>query len=304
MIGADGADRPAALEDLQEELAAWLSTPIRPDMQSPCVRPEAYQRFVVMRYIDNLIEWGDWLFRQETLESLNEAAQFYILAAELLGRRPEQVDVTAPRARTAAAIFDEPMEEPDSLGAPTCHRSAEGAATAGLFSFGSGFCVPVNERLLTNYWDRVEDRLFKIRHRLDIEGRFRQLPLFEPPIDPGAFDRRAAAGRRRAGGLAGLNVPPPHYRYEVLVQRAFDLCGEVRSLGAALLSAMERRDGEAQAALKAGHEVALGERVIATHEQRIRETEEALEASKVSQASARIGPSTTFLSCIRTGTCC
>ena len=45
------------------------------------------------------------------------------------------------------------------------------------------FCVPQNDKVLS-YWDTVEDRLFKIRNSLNIQGIFRQLPLFAPPIDP------------------------------------------------------------------------------------------------------------------------
>jgi hypothetical protein len=36
-------------------------------------RPIAYQYYVVMKYLDNLIAWGDSLFRQDTVESINEA---------------------------------------------------------------------------------------------------------------------------------------------------------------------------------------------------------------------------------------
>ena len=41
-----------------------------------------------MKYLDNLIAWGDSLFRQDTIESINEATQLYVLAANLLGRAP------------------------------------------------------------------------------------------------------------------------------------------------------------------------------------------------------------------------
>jgi hypothetical protein len=40
----------------------------------------------------------------------------------------------------------------------------------------------------------VADRLFKIRNCRDISGRVRQLPLFEPPIDPALLVRATAAG--------------------------------------------------------------------------------------------------------------
>ena len=39
----------------------------------------------------------------------------------------------------------------------------------------------------------MADRLFKIRNSLNIRGIFRQLPLFEPPIDPALLARAAAA---------------------------------------------------------------------------------------------------------------
>ena len=38
------------------------------------------------------------------------------------------------------------------------------------------FCIPKNDKLL-GYWDTVEDRLFKIRHCLNIEGVARPLAL-------------------------------------------------------------------------------------------------------------------------------
>jgi len=44
-----------------------------------------------MKYIDNLIAWGDQLFSHDTIESINEATQLYILAAQILGRRPEEI---------------------------------------------------------------------------------------------------------------------------------------------------------------------------------------------------------------------
>jgi hypothetical protein len=45
------------------------------------------------------------------------------------------------------------------------------------------FCVPTNPDLLA-LWDRVEDRLYKIRHCENIDGVVEQLALFAPPINP------------------------------------------------------------------------------------------------------------------------
>src|SRR5207237_3029093 len=54
-------------------------------------RQQAYMYKTVMAYLDNLIAWGDSLFRQDTGESINEATQLYVLAANVLGPRPQAV---------------------------------------------------------------------------------------------------------------------------------------------------------------------------------------------------------------------
>ena len=52
------------------------------------LRPSAFQKAIVMQYIDNLLDWGDALFAQDSLESINEATMLYILASDILGDRP------------------------------------------------------------------------------------------------------------------------------------------------------------------------------------------------------------------------
>jgi hypothetical protein len=115
------------------------------------------------------------------------------------------------------------------------------------------FCVPRNDKLL-GYWDIVADRLFKIRNSLNIQGIFRQLPLFEPPIDPALLARAAAAGLDVGAIVSGLNQPLPLVRFQLLVQKAAEIAQEVKSLGSSFLSAIEKEDGEAMALLRAKHE--------------------------------------------------
>src|SRR5207247_6273685 len=100
------------------------------------------------------------------------------------------------------------------------------------------FCVPQNDKLLS-YWDVVADRLFKIRNSLNIQGVFRQLALFEPPIDPAMLARAAAAGLDVSAIVNGLNQPLPLVRFQLLAQKATEIAQEVKSLGNSLLSAME-----------------------------------------------------------------
>lgn len=233
-------------------------------------RPLAYQYSVVMKYLDNLIAWGDSLFRQDTIESINEATQLYVLAANLLGPRPQKIPptgTTQPKTfaqlknpnldATGNTLVDLEGKFPFNLGLPKTQRTDPDAA-APLFGIGRTlyFCIPHNEKLL-GYWDTVGDRLFKIRHCMNIEGIFRQLALFDPPIDPGMLVKAAAAGLDIGSVVNGLNQPPSPVRAILFIQKALELCGEVRNLGGALLSAIEKGEGERLALLRQSHEIKI-----------------------------------------------
>ena len=166
-----------------------------------------------MKYLDNLIAWGDQLFRRDTIESINEATQLYVLAAEILGPRPRAAPAarsarrveTLQRARAAARRLlerarrgREPGARPDAAWCRQRRDRRRCTLPAMLY-----FCVPQNDKLL-GYWDTVADRLFKIRHCMNIEGVVRQLPLFEPPIDPALLVRAAAAGLDLGSVLADV----------------------------------------------------------------------------------------------------
>jgi hypothetical protein len=233
-------------------------------------RPLAYQYQVVMRYLDNLIAWGDQLFLQDTVESINEATQRYVLASNLLGPRPVRVPPSGTvRSRTFAQLRAQGLDEmgnalvelegqfPFNLSS-AASASGDGAAASTLFGIGRTlyFCVPANEQLL-RYWDTVADRLYKIRHCMNIQGVVRQLALFDPPLDPGMLVKAAAAGIDIGSIVAGTNQPVGPLRAMPLIRRAAELAGEVRSLGNSLMAAIERRDSEHLALLRQGHEIQL-----------------------------------------------
>ena len=54
--------------------------------------------------------------------------------------------------------------------------------------------------------------------------------------------------------LNDLFAPLPHYRFQYMLQKAVELCADVRSLGASLLSALEKKDAEEMALLRSRHE--------------------------------------------------
>jgi len=118
---------------------------------------------------------------------------------------------------------------------------------------------------------------------MNIEGVVRQLPLFAPPIDPGLLVKAAAAGVDISSVLGDINTALPHYRFNVMAQKATELCAEVKSLGATLLSALEKRDAEELALLRAGHEADLLKRVEQIRKDQIEESKENLAALRKSR---------------------
>jgi len=253
---------------IEKAIATWRDHPFQPHVVAR-TRYLAYQLNVVMKYLDNLIAWGDSLFRQDTIETLNEATQVYVLAADILGRKPQKVP---PRRKVtprnyiqlkAAGIdaFGNALVETENEFPFASGGSGGGPTSTGTeAAFGIGhslyFCIPQNDQLLA-YWDKVADRLFKIRHCMNIEGVVRQLALFDPPRDPGMLVRAVAAGIDIASIVNNINQPLSTVRGPMLVQRALELCAEVKSLGSALLSAIEKGDNEHLSMLRQEHELAM-----------------------------------------------
>lgn len=269
VTGADEALRNETIQSIE----AWKDAPFRPHVIAR-YRQQAYMYKTVMAYLDNLVAWGDSLFRQDTGEAIDEAMMAYVLAANILGPRPLPVPKkgtvrpqTYANLRSDLAQFGTVMRdmEPalpfDLMPFPTAD-AGDNDRLATLRSLGKAlyFCVPRNDKLL-GYWDTVADRLFKIRNSLNFQGIFRQLALFEPPIDPAMLARAAAAGLDVGAIVNGLNQPLPLVRFVFLVQKAAEIVQEVKSLGNNLLSAMEKEDGEAMALLRAKHERVVMEMV-------------------------------------------
>src|SRR5581483_6343918 len=291
--GADDALKQQTIDCIR----AWRAQPFRPHLIAR-YRPSAYMFKTVMAYLDNLIAWGDSLFAEDTGESINEATQLYVLAANLLGPRPQAVPTknrTPPRSYAALAAqldafgdtlvaleTDVGMDLAPPPGPPVgddAHHA--GSATLGSLGRALYFCVPQNDKLLA-YWDTVADRLFKIRNSLNLEGVFRQLPLFEPPIDPGLLAAAAAVGLDVGAVVSGANQPLPLVRFVFLIQKANELCQEVTMLGAQLLASMEKEDAEALGILRAQHErqlLALAESVKYSQLQEAKKAREGLERS-------------------------
>ena len=280
-----------ARKDILDGYQAILARPFQPHAVAR-TRHLAYQYCVVMKYLDNLIAWGDDLFQQDTIESINEATRLYVFASNLLGPRPQQIPpsaMTQPKtfAQLKAAGLD-PMSNalieleskfPFNLGTPETGGHTNDESSGPLLGIGRTlyFCIPRNEKLL-GYWDTVADRLFKIRHCMNIQGVVRPLALFDPPIDPGLLVKAAAAGLDLSSVVSGLTRPIGPVRCTMLIQKALELCAEVRGFGNALLAALEKGDAEHLALVRQRHEIQIQQMTQDVRYLQWRQTQETTES--------------------------
>lgn len=340
------------------QIFAYNNDPFDPDAIAR-LRISAYAKTTVMKYIDNILDWGDFLFQQDTRESITQATNLYVLASDLLGKRPIQTGTFSPPqpmsfndikaeyndktvltgTATAAGTstltlaanassekdayvgmyvsitggtgkgsekyyivaYDAKKKEitiehswqtkPDNTstyrifvnGIPEflirlensgiikqSEDAKELAYADGAFNnIDSYFSIPENQEFIA-YWDRVEDRLYKIRHCMNFQGQVRTLALFAPPIDPRALIR-AAGSSSGLPTLMNSAYAMPNYRFKVLIEKAKSLTTSLMGLGSSLLSALEKKDVEALTRLHNTQEATLLNLTTFIKEQQVEE---------------------------------
>lgn len=272
-------------------ISEWRNNPFKPHLVARS-RPVAYMKWVVMKYIDNILDWGDYLFRQDTIESINQATQLYVLAVHILGRKPMMIPKRGEtKIQTYLSLLDKwdafsnamsELEVAAIYSIQTVKNTGtkmKATATADVFGSVSAlyFCLPKNPKLL-GYWDTLADRLFKIRHCQNIEGVFRMLPLFEPAIDPALLVKAAAQGLSISSVVNDLNTAMPNYRFYYLLQKSLELCNELKSLGGAMLSAIEKKDNETMSLIRARHEGTMNNLMMEIKKLQLEESQKSLES--------------------------
>ncbi|BFT72396.1 neuraminidase-like domain-containing protein [Paenibacillus sp. P36] len=276
----------------------WRDKPFMPHVVARG-RPVAYMKWVVMSYVDNLIAWGDYLFRQDTIESINQAIQCYVLAGHIFGPQPMMIPKRGKiQPQTYMSLLDKwdafgnamvelelvaPFSNQTDLPIGLANREL---ASANIYGTASSlyFCIPNNPKLM-GYWDTLADRLFKIRNSQNIEGVFRKLPLFEPPIDPALLVQAAAHGLSLASVLNDLHTPMPNYRFYYLLQKALELCNELKALGGAMLSAKEKLNNETITLLRAKHEGVMQNLLMEIKKKQLDEAQKNLESLRQNRVS-------------------
>lgn len=282
--------------ELLKQVDDWKDNPFQPHLIAQ-FRTVAYQKSVVMKYIDNLVAWGDYLFRQNTRESLGQATQLYILAAEILGPKPRIIpNKTGKSPKSYNQLkpgldgFSNAVIQLENV-IPAVPDSASGVSPVtppplpAIETFY--FCLPINEKLLS-YWDTIGLRLFNLRNCLTIDGNPRFNALFDPPIDPALLVKAVASGVDLQDALNDLSAPLPFYRFNLILQKAKEFNNEVRALGTAIMGAIEKKDGEALALLRSTNEIKVMQAALSLKKYAIQDAKENLAGLKQNQKNAEL----------------
>lgn len=259
------------------------------------LRIGAYEKYTVMQYIDNLIDWADRQFAVDTWESITSATMLYILAYTLLGPKPSMVKSSKGDRELDFAQLEEKYQGDipqfliclEGIAAETGCSSANRGMTemVPFHDLDLYFGVPENAMLM-QYWDTVEDRLYKIRNSMNIAGIKRQLALNEPEVNPLELVKAASVGNQVFEELASGQGQPYPYRFMTALGHARMLAAQMESWSASLLSILERQDAEHLRMLTDTSENEILNMTTYIKECQIQEQEETLNALQLSLESA------------------
>lgn len=220
--------------------------------------PSHYRKAIFMMYLNNLIAWGDTLYRQVTRDTLNEAKLLYVRALSLLGplskgrsiSRWEPVtlkDAAAEGESTFAWLESDVGETLNGL----IPVNADRRPWARLLD-KTTFRLPVNTQLL-DLWDQLDLRLYNLRHNLTLDGKPMTLALYEAPANPLDLLRAQLNGSSvSARRLGSLSVVPP-YRFRAMLPRAQNAVELLMRFGQQVLAYRESQERAEQDELQQGH---------------------------------------------------
>jgi Tc toxin complex TcA C-terminal TcB-binding domain/Neuraminidase-like domain len=277
-----------AIAAFRQQLLAWREDPYQPHAVAR-LRPVAYMWRTALDCGEMLIGSGDQLqLGPVTRVGLEKAARQYVRAARIFGRRPAysrpqaEAEVLTYRDLVARQgdysygwerIFDQPgMSRPIAASNGT-HASPSPRTVGSLY-----FCVPPDTTLL-DYWDRIDRRLWNLRHCRDLDGNPLELPLYDPPLDPELLIRARAAGLDINAVLGQAPTRPPRWRFSAVLARALQLAGsDLVSLDDTYLGAHEKLDADQLALMQSTHSIELLKLGTQIKDEQIRAAEQSIKA--------------------------
>lgn len=268
MYTGTNAAKLADKAKVQETIQDWMRDPFNPHLIGRR-RISAYMQAVTMDCCRHYLAAADFEFARYTMESIPRALQYLIIVIKILGpNRPGPVRMPgkmatetfhtlkvkghlSPFSQFSLALGDLETELPFTHSVPTLPGTIGSASSIQAMYF----CLPANDDWGV-IWDTVADRLFKIRHCMNIDGVVQELPLFPDPIDPMLLLEARAQGRSISSILDDFRSPLPHHEFSVLFEKALRMVEDVRAFAQRFETLIEKSEAEGLAQMRVEQEAA------------------------------------------------
>ncbi|WP_350305728.1 Tc toxin subunit A-related protein [Photorhabdus viridis] len=201
--------------------------------------PMHYKVATFMRTLDLLLDRGDYAYRQLERDALNEAKMWYMQALNLLGDKPHLPLNSTWNDEKSLSEAADPERQKAHSHAIAALRQGESTQVSNQTDL---FLPQVNEVMLS-YWQKLEQRLYNLRHNLSIDGQLLHLPIYATPADPKALLSAAVANSQ---GGAALSQPfMSLWRFPHMLENARGMVSQLIQFGSTLQNIIERQDAEA-----------------------------------------------------------
>ncbi|PFN47356.1 neuraminidase-like domain-containing protein [Bacillus thuringiensis] len=245
--------------------------------------PMQYKLAIFIHTLEFLISRGDHAYRMLERDTLTEAKMYYIQASQLLGTRPEiriNNSWTDPNLQSEAnAMTAEPTRS-------ISEKTPIMQLRAFLKADNGHFLPPYNDELLA-LWDKIELRLFNLRHNLSLDGQPLTLPLFTEPMDPRELQIQYGTGDGLEGSTASSSSMESIYRFPIVIEKARTAVNSVIQFGNALENALAKQDTEAMTLLLQSQQQIVLQQTRDMQEKNLDSLQASLEATTIAKESAK-----------------
>jgi hypothetical protein len=279
--------RPLGVQVVDEDICYEANAPTDPDAIAYS-SPRHYQILIFLDYVNNIIAWGDWLYRQLTRDSLATAKLQYVRAQTLMGEPPDTRTLNRWTPATLEELVAEANTRPKldafekNLQLDAGHLPVKTAWFEDPGMMGTErFKLPVSARLLESY-ELPASRLYNLRHNLTLDGKPLSIPLFST-MDPRDLLRSLAAGGAGSVRPMGGQLRVAAFRWRVLFEAAMRGVQTLQEFGNQVLRLQEQQDRGEQEELQQNHLIELGEFARQVQEENLEQmkaTKDALDKSK------------------------
>ncbi|WP_387465319.1 neuraminidase-like domain-containing protein [Photorhabdus sp. RM323S] len=246
--------------------------------------PMHYKVATFMRTLDLLLDRGDYAYRQLERDTLNEAKMWYMQALHLLGDKPHLPLNSTWNDEKSLSDAANPERQKAHSHAIAALRQGESTQVSNQTDL---FLPQVNEVMLS-YWQKLEQRLYNLRHNLSIDGQLLHLPIYATPADPKALLSAAIANSQ---GGAALSQPfMSLWRFPHMLENARGMVSQLTQFGSTLQNIIERQDAEALNVLLQNQ----AKELILTNISIQNKTIEELDAEKTVLEKTRLGTQSRF----------